>query len=127
MLIFFIVAILQHGLAAATPDDYWSGCEKRQRKRGERSMDKNELVEQVARESGLSRYSASRAVESMLSTISKALAAADKVQLEGFGSFSARQSPAQKTSHPDCGAIVPVPAKRAVRFKGESKADLVVQ
>lgn len=64
---------------------------------------------------------------SMLTTISKALAAADKVQLEGFGSFSARQSPARKGSHLDGGTIIPVPTEKTVRFTSETRAGFVVQ
>lgn len=65
--------------------------------------------------------------QSMLTTISKALAAADKVQLDGFGSFSVCQTPVRKGSHPDCGTIVLVPATKAVRFRSKIRVGLVVQ
>ena len=51
-------------------------------------MNKAELIEAVAKESGLSKADAKRALEAFVSTTTNALKAGDKVALVGFGSFS---------------------------------------
>ena len=54
-------------------------------------MNKAELIEAVAKESGLSKADAKRALEAFVSTTTNALKAGDKVALVGFGSFSTSQ------------------------------------
>ena len=51
-------------------------------------MNKQELIGHVADRAGLSRNDASRAVETMLETITLALKRGDEVRLVGFGNFS---------------------------------------
>lgn len=50
-------------------------------------MNKSQLIDSIVEESGLTRSQAKIALESTLSTITKALAQGQTVQLIGFGSF----------------------------------------
>lgn len=50
-------------------------------------MNKTELIQKVAQETGLKRPQASLAVDTLLESIQQALQNGDNVQLIGFGSF----------------------------------------
>jgi Bacterial DNA-binding protein len=51
-------------------------------------MHKTELVEAIAKDAGLSRTDAGRAVESFISTVQRTLRKGDEVAITGFGKFS---------------------------------------
>lgn len=53
-------------------------------------MNKFQLAEQVADKIGISKRAAERALDVILETIIKVVKAGDKVNLTGFGTFSAR-------------------------------------
>ncbi|MBL56743.1 MAG: DNA-binding protein [Flavobacteriales bacterium] len=80
-------------------------------------MNKAELIEAVAKESGLSKADAKRALEAFVSTTTNALKAGDKVALVGFGSFSTSQRSERKGRNPQTGAEITIAAKKVVKFK----------
>ena len=51
-------------------------------------MNRNELIAQVADDSGLSKADAARAVDAVFDSISESLAHGAEVRLIGFGTFS---------------------------------------
>ena len=51
-------------------------------------MNKSQLVSAVASDSGLSKADSSRAIESLLDTVTRALKKGDEVSITGFGKFS---------------------------------------
>jgi len=51
-------------------------------------MNKTELVDAIAKDSGLTRADSSRALDSLLTTVSKTLKKGDEVAITGFGKFS---------------------------------------
>ena len=51
-------------------------------------MNKNELISAVAEKSGLSKKDSEKALNAALETITATVAAGDKVQLIGFGTFA---------------------------------------
>lgn len=79
-------------------------------------MTKADLVEAIAKDTGLSKADAARAVESFVVNVTKALNAGDKVTLVGFGSFSARQRAARKGVNPRTGDTINIPASKTVGF-----------
>ena len=66
-------------------------------------MNKQELIGHVADRAGLSRNDASRAVETMLETITLALKRGDEVRLVGFGNFSLTRRKASIGRNPRTG------------------------
>tara|TARA_B100001094_G_C18144769_1_gene780016 strand:- start:1294 stop:1566 length:273 start_codon:yes stop_codon:yes gene_type:complete len=80
-------------------------------------MNKSELIEAVATESGLSKADAKRALEAFLSTTTNVLKSGDKLALVGFGSFSTSERSARKGRNPQTGAEITITAKKVVKFK----------
>lgn len=80
-------------------------------------MNKSELVRSVLQENSLSRETAKKLVESVLTNIIKGTKETGKVSLLGFGSFSVTTRKARKCRNPQTGAIIEVPAKEVVKFK----------
>jgi DNA-binding protein HU-beta len=84
-------------------------------------MNKGELAEKVAKNSGLSKASAEDAVNTVLGAIADALTKGDKVTLVGFGTFSVAERAAREGRNPQTGAKMNIPASKGVKFKAGSK------
>lgn len=80
-------------------------------------MNKTELIEAIATESGLSKADAKRAIEAFVSTTTSALKKGDRVALVGFGSFSTSDRAARKGRNPQTGKEITIAAKKVVKFK----------
>ena len=80
-------------------------------------MNKSELIEAVAIESGLSKADAKRALEAFFNTTTNVLKSGDKLALVGFGSFSTSERSARKGRNPQTGAEITIAAKKVVKFK----------
>ena len=52
-------------------------------------MNKSQLIEAVAADSGLTKADSARAIESFIDTVAKTLKKGDEVAITGFGKFSA--------------------------------------
>ncbi len=83
-------------------------------------MKKAELVEAVAEEAGLTKADATKAIDAMLNTITKALANGDKIPLVGFGTFAVSKREAREGRNPRTGETVTIAARNAVTFKAGS-------
>jgi DNA-binding protein HU-beta len=79
-------------------------------------MNKTELIDAVAADSGLSGADARRAVESLLDTIEGALKKGDEVAITGFGKFSVAHRSARQGRNPQTGATVQIAASKAPKF-----------
>ena len=84
-------------------------------------MNKTELVAAVAAKTEMSKKNAEKAVAAVLETVAETLAAGEKVQLVGFGTFEAREREARTAKNPRTGKAVKVPAKKVAKFKAGSK------
>jgi len=84
-------------------------------------MTKSDLVEKVASDCGLSKADAAKALDSVLTNITKALKKKQKVTIVGFGTFSVTQRNARKGRNPSTGQVIEIPAKKVVKFKAGSK------
>jgi DNA-binding protein HU-beta len=80
-------------------------------------MNKAELIEAIANESGLSKADAKRAIDGFVTTTAKALKKGDRVSLVGFGSFSVSKRAARKGRNPQTGKEIKIAAKNVVKFK----------
>ncbi len=79
-------------------------------------MNKTELIDAVAKDSGLARSDATKAVNSMLSTVTKTLKKGDVVAITGFGKFSVIKRGARTGRNPSTGATLKIKASKAPRF-----------
>jgi DNA-binding protein HU-beta len=84
-------------------------------------MNKQDLVEAVAKELDTSKAQAGRAVNAVLSGISKGLRKDKNVQLIGFGTFLVRRRKARKGRNPQTGETINIKASKTVGFKAGQK------
>ena len=80
-------------------------------------MNKAELIEAIASESGLSKADAKRALDGFVSATTVALKKGDRVALVGFGSFSVSKRAARTGRNPQTGKEIKIAAKNVVKFK----------
>lgn len=89
-------------------------------------MNKTELIAGMSEEAGLSKKDAEKALGAFIDTVSKALAAGDKVQLVGFGTFETTKRAAREGRNPQTGKTVKIAASVAPKFKaGKALKDIV--
>ncbi|MCS6982055.1 MAG: HU family DNA-binding protein [Flavobacteriales bacterium] len=84
-------------------------------------MNKADLIEAIAKASGLSKADAKRALDGFTDAVQSALKKGDKVSLVGFGTFSVAKRNARVGRNPQTGKEIKIPAKKVVRFKAGSE------
>lgn len=84
-------------------------------------MTKQELVELMAAESGLTKADSTRALDAFMSAVAKSLTEGKKVTLTGFGSFAISKRAAREGRNPRTGETVKIAARNSVSFKAGSK------
>ena len=80
-------------------------------------MNKRELGAKVADKVGLTQAQADQAVEATFEALAGALAAGEKVQLGGFGTFEVRERAARTGRNPQTGEEIQIAASKAAGFK----------
>ncbi|MDP1459657.1 MULTISPECIES: HU family DNA-binding protein [Bacillus] len=80
-------------------------------------MNKTELIQKVAIQTGLNRTQVSLAVDSVFASIQEALQNGDNVQLIGFGSFEVRERATREGRNPQTGESITIPARKVPAFK----------
>lgn len=89
-------------------------------------MNKAELINAAADKAGLSKKDTEAAVDAAIKAITEALAAGDKVQLVGFGSFEIRARAARIGRNPKTKEEIKIPASKVPAFKpGKALKDAV--
>lgn len=89
-------------------------------------MNKNELIAEVADETGMSKTDAGRAVDSVFDAITKALKKNHEVRLVGFGTFHVAKRKAGTGRNPRTGEEIKIPASKLPKFKaGKGLKDAV--
>ena len=89
-------------------------------------MNKTELVDAIAKETGLSKKDSEKAVKAFTETVSKELKKKGKVQLVGFGTFETAKRAARTGKNPQTGAAIKIPAATVPKFKaGKALKDAV--
>ena len=85
-------------------------------------MTKAELIDQMAKDVGISKAAAGAALDSFMTNVAKALKKKDgKVTLVGFGTFAKVHRKARKGRNPQTGEPIKIKARNAVTFKAGKK------
>ena len=80
-------------------------------------MTKSELVSEIAKGANLHNNQAEAALNAFTASVTKALAAGDKVQLIGFGTFDVKERAARTGRNPRTGEAVDIAACKVPSFK----------
>ena len=89
-------------------------------------MNKEELVQEVARKTKSSQKLVADVLSSAITTIEKTVAKGKKVTLVGFGTFEPRKRAARVGRNPQTGRELKIPAKTVPAFSaGKKFKDLV--
>ncbi|MCF0120659.1 MAG: HU family DNA-binding protein [Oscillospiraceae bacterium] len=91
-------------------------------------MNKAELVNKIAADSGLSKKDSEKALTTALDAITEALANGEKVSLVGFGIFDIKERAERVGRNPRTGEATTIPASRVPQFKpGKSLKEAVTK
>ena len=90
-------------------------------------MNKAELVEEVANQSGLTKKACRDTVDAITSVITESLARGEKVTLVGFGSFKVMTRKARRGRNPQTGEEIQNPSKDVPKFEaGKNLREAVI-
>ncbi len=94
--------------------------------KGVNKMTKADLIDQVAARSGLTKKAAGQAVDALFESVTEALAAGQRVQIVGFGTFEVRERAARRGRNPQTGQEIEISARKVPAFKaGKALKDAV--
>ena len=79
-------------------------------------MNKAEIVARMAKDSGITKADANRALDAFLENVTRALKKGEKVTLVGFGTFLVGRRRARTGRNPQTGAPIKIGARRVPRF-----------
>ncbi|MGI6084602.1 MAG: HU family DNA-binding protein [Acetivibrionales bacterium] len=89
-------------------------------------MNKAELINAVAQQSGLTKKNSEAAIDAFVNVVEESLAKEEKVVLVGFGTFETKNRAARKGRNPQTKETIDIPASKAPVFKaGKSLKDKV--
>jgi DNA-binding protein HU-beta len=89
-------------------------------------MNKSQLVDSIAADSGLSKTEAARALEAFVASVSQSLKQGDEVAITGFGKFTVAKRPARTGRNPQTGEAMKIKASKTPKFTaGASLKDAV--
>ncbi|KZX80718.1 DNA-binding protein HU [Oleiphilus sp. HI0009] len=80
-------------------------------------MNKQQLIDNIADQSDISKAAAGRALDAFIDSVSDALSKGDSVQLIGFGTFLIRERAARTGRNPKTGEELHIAASKAPSFK----------
>ncbi len=90
-------------------------------------MNKAQLIDAIAKESGLTKADAKKALDAFVKTTYEVLKTGDRVSLVGFGSFSVSKRNERTGRNPQTGNEMTIPAKNVVKFKAGNELATSVQ
>lgn len=89
-------------------------------------MNKNELIDSMAAEAGLTKANTAEFIDALTASITKALSNGDEVRLVGFGTFSVSKRAATTGRNPRTGETIKIAARKQAKFKaGKTLQDAV--
>ncbi len=102
------------------------GKSSKSKKKGNKKVNKSELVDAIADGADISKASAGRALDSALDAITTALQNGEQVSLIGFGTYSVKHRAARAGRNPQTGAEIEISAANVPSFKaGKALKDAV--
>ncbi|TGA96530.1 HU family DNA-binding protein [Sporolactobacillus shoreae] len=84
-------------------------------------MNKYELIQKVAEQTGVSKKETEKIVNGTLDEIISALSRNEKVQFVGFGTFEVRERASRTGRNPQTGAAITIPASKVPGFRAGNK------
>ncbi len=84
-------------------------------------MNKSQLVESIAKHSGLTQKDSEKALEGFIEGVKEGLKGDQNVQLIGFGTFSVGERSARTGINPRTGEKIQIAASKSVKFKAGAK------
>lgn len=89
-------------------------------------MNKQELIEYVAKETDLTKMDAQKAVEAVFAGITATLQKGNEARFVGFGTFTVSSRAATTGRNPRTGETIKIPASKSAKFKaGKELKDAV--
>ena len=89
-------------------------------------MNKEELVQEIAKKTKVTQKDAAEVLNALVDTIQKTVAKGNKVTLVGFGTFESRKRAARTGRNPQTGKEISIPAKTVPVFSAGKKFKTVV-
>ncbi len=80
-------------------------------------MNKAELVEKVAQETGLTKAQIEKTLDACIDTVKKTVKKGDEVKLVGFGTFTKAKRKARTGRNPQTGKTIKIPAAWYPKFR----------
>jgi integration host factor subunit beta len=105
--------VFHHGFGSMTADGIAIVCGSK----GEDSMNKSELIEALAEKTNLPIREASSITNTLIDTMSDALAKGDSIEIRGFGSFVVKEYDSYIGRNPKTGEKIKVAPKKLPFFK----------
>ena len=90
-------------------------------------MSKQDLIDAIASETGLTKVDSKKALEGFLSAITGSLKKGDNVALVGFGTYKVTERAARTGRNPQTGKVLQIAAKKVVSFKAGKELSESVQ
>jgi DNA-binding protein HU-beta len=81
------------------------------------SVNKTELIDEIAKAADISKASASRALEAMIDAVARTLKNGDTVTLAGFGTFAVTARAERIGRNPRTREEIKIPASKVPKFK----------
>ena len=86
-------------------------------------MNKSQLVDAIAMETGISKTDARKCVDAFISVTAEALRQGERVTLAGFGSFIMTRKAARIGRNPRTGMQIRIAPRKVVRFRSAMDAN----
>ena len=89
-------------------------------------MNKNEMIEHIAKEADVSKAAAGRALEALMVGVRTTLRKGGSVTLVGFGTFAVGKRAARNGRNPQTGATIKIKAAKVPKFRpGKALKDAI--
>jgi DNA-binding protein HU-beta len=90
------------------------------------SMNKSDLIEQIAKSADISKAAAGRALDAAIAAVKTSLKKGQAVTLVGFGSFYVGKRAARSGRNPRTGAAIKIKAAKVPKFRaGKALKDAI--
>ena len=80
-------------------------------------MNKNEMIEHIAKQADISKAAAGRSLEAMVGGVKATLRKGGSVTLVGFGTFAVGKRAARTGRNPQTGAAIKIKAAKVPKFR----------
>ena len=84
-------------------------------------MTKAEMIDQIAKEAGISKTQSKAAIDSFIGMCSKEVKGGRSFRVSGLGTFSLKKNKARKGRNPQTGEVIKIKASKSMGFKPSSQ------